>query len=285
LSKKVAIITDSSAYFEPGEAETLGVRVVPLNICLGNETFLEGIDIDSDELFRRLKYGAPYPTSMAPDAAVFEKLYRELHQQTDQMLSIHISGHLSNTVQRAKMGAEALLGRCSIEVVDSMTTSVGLGILVKAAVQAANDGALLDDIVRLVRGMIPHIYLVFYVETMDYLERNGRIGKAQAILGSMLNIKPILFMEDGDIIPLEKVRTAEKGIEKLFEFVAEFDNLEQTAIIQRSKHPNKEARALHERLKLSFPELNFPTIQYGPDLATRVGPDALGVVVYEGLIF
>jgi DegV family protein with EDD domain len=80
--------------------------------------------------------------------------------------------------------------------------------------------------------MIPHIYLVFYVETMDYLERSGRIGRAQAILGSMLNIKPILFMEDGDIIPLEKVRTSEKAIEKLFEFVAEFDNLEQTAIIQ-----------------------------------------------------
>ena len=98
------------------------------------------------------------------------------------------------------------------------------------------------DIVRLVRGMIPHIYLVFYVETMDYLERNGRIGKAQAILGSMLNIKPILFIEDGDIIPLEKVRTSEKGIEKLFEFVAEFDNLEQTAIIQPNKQPNKEAR-------------------------------------------
>ena len=133
--------------------------------------------------------------------------------------------------------------------------------------------------------MIPHIYLVFYVETMDYLERNGRIGKAQAILGSMLNIKPILFMEDGDIIPLEKVRTSEKGIEKLFEFVAEFDNLEQTAIIQRSKQPNKDARNLQERLQQSFPELDFPIIQYGADLATRLGPDALGIVVYEGMMF
>lgn len=285
MSKKVVIITDSSAYFEPGDVERLGIHVVPLQIQLGNEKFLEGSDITTDELFRRVSYGAPYPVSVAPDAAAFEQVYTRLHKQTDQMLSIHISSHLSKTAYKAKLGAEGLLGRCTIEVVDSMTTSVGLGILVKAAAQAAREGATMEDIVRLVRGMIPHIYLIFYVETMDYLERNGRIGKAQAILGSMLNIKPILFMEDGDIIPLEKVRTAEKGIEKLFEFVAEFDNLEQTAIIQRSKQPNKDARNLQERLKQSFPDLDFPVIQYGPDLATRLGPDALGIVVYEGMIY
>lgn len=285
MSRKVAIITDSTAYFEPGEAEKLGIHVVPLSIQLGIERFLDGTEITTDELFRRISYGAPFPTSVAPNPETFEKLYAKLHPQTDQMLSIHISSHLSKTIQNAKVGAEGLLGRCTIEVVDSMTTSVGLGILVKAAAQAASEGASLDDIVRLVRGMIPHIYLVFYVETMDYLERNGRIGKAQAILGSMLNIKPILFIEDGDIIPLEKVRTSEKGIEKLFEFVAEFDNLEQTAIIQRSKHPGKDAKNLQDRLKQSFPNLNLPIIQYGPDLATRLGPDALGVVVYEGLTF
>jgi DegV family protein with EDD domain len=285
LSRKVAIITDSTAYLEPGEAEKLGIHVIPLTIQLGSDRFLEGITLEADELFRRLNYGAPYPASLPPDPAVFEELYSKLHKQTDQMLSIHISSHLSKTLQQARLGAESLLGRCTIELVDSMTTSVGLGILVKAAARAANDGATLDDIVRLVRGMIPHIYLVFYVETMDYLERSGRIGKAQAILGSMLNIKPILFMEDGDIIPLEKVRTTEKAIEKLFEFVAEFDNLEQTAIIQPNKQPNKEAKTLKERLEQSFPNLRFPIIQYGPDLATRVGPNAMGIVVYEGMTF
>lgn len=285
MANKVAIVTDSTAYFEPGEIEALGVHVVPLNIQLGSDRFLEGIEIDSDELFRRVSYGAPYPKSLPPSPAAFEKVYARLHQQTDQILSIHISKLLSKTIQTAKMGAEPLLGRCTIEIVDSMTTSVGLGILVKAAAQAANSGADLEEIVRLVRGMLPHIYLVFYVETMDFLERSERIGKAQAILGTMLNIKPILFMEDGDIIPLEKVRTTEKAIEKLFEFVTEFDNLEQTAIIQRSQQPNKEARILQERLAQSFPDLEFPVIQYGPDLATRIGPNALGVVVYEGMSF
>lgn len=285
MPKKVAVVTDSTAYLEPGEAEKLGIHVVPLNIQLGSNRFLDTVGIDTDELFRRLNYTGGFPTSHPPDARVFEGLYAQLHKQTDQILSIHISSHLSRTIEQAHLGAEALLGRCSIAVVDSMTTSVGLGILVKAAARAAHEGAILDDIVRLVRGMIPHVYLVFYVETMDFLERSGRIGKAQAILGSMLNIKPILFMEDGDIIPLEKVRTTEKAIEKLFEFVAEFDNLEQTAIIQRSKQPNKEAKLLQERLEQSFPELDFPIIQYGPDFATRVGPNALGIVVYEGLTY
>jgi DegV family protein with EDD domain len=285
LSKKVVIVTDSTAHFESGEADKLGIHVVPLTIQLGNDRFLEGVNLDSDNLFRRLNRSPLHPVSLPPDPAVFEQLYSKLHKQTDQMLSIHISSHLSKTLRHARQGAESLMGRCTIEMVDSMTTSVGLGILVKAAAKAANEGAMLDDIVRLVRGMIPHIYLVFYVETMDYLERSGRIGKAQAILGSMLNIKPILFMEDGDIIPLEKVRTSEKAIEKLFEFVAEFDNLEQTAIIQPSKQPYKEAATLKDRLEQSFPHLRFPIIQYGPDLATRVGPNALGIVVYEGMTF
>jgi len=285
LSKKVAIVTDSTAYFEPGEAEKLGIHVVPLNIQLGNSRFQEGLDIDTEELFRRLNYGGGVPVSHPPQLAAFENLYARLHQETDQILSIHVSSHLSKTVAVAEQGADPLLGRCSIAVVDSMTTSMGLTILAKAAAKAAAEGAPLDDIVRLVRGMIPHIYMIFYVETMEYLERSGRIGKAQAILGTMLNIKPILFIEDGDIIPLEKVRTTDKAIEKLFEFVAEFDNLEQTAIIQRGKNPNKEARNLQDRLSQSFPTMQFPIIQYGPDLATRVGPNALGIVVYEGMTF
>jgi DegV family protein with EDD domain len=285
LSGKVEIVTDSTAYFELGEAHKLGIHVIPLTIQLGFEKFLDGLETDTDELFQRAKISNQLPISQPPSVLEFEKLYARLHKKTDQILSIHISSHLSKTLQQARQGADTLLGRCNIMVLDSLTTSVGLGILVKAAAKAAKEGAGIDDIVKLVRGMMPHIYLIFYAETMEYLERSGRIGKAQAVLGSMLSIKPILFMEDGDIIPLEKVRTTEKAMDKLFEFVTEFDSLEQTAIIQRSSRPSKEARLLRERLEQSFPNLAFPIIQYGPDLATRIGPNALGIVVYEGMTF
>jgi DegV family protein with EDD domain len=278
---KVAIVTDSTAFLEPGVAQELEINVVPLSIHLGDETLRDGLDITSETFFQRLEQGGVIPRTSPPSVGTFEKVYADLHARTDEILSIHISRHLSQTLSNAERGAESLLGRCSIMVVDSMTTSLGLGILAKASAQAAQQGADLDEVVRLVRGMIPHIYTVFYVDQMEYLERGNRIGRAQAVLGTMLNVKPLLFVEDGEIIPLEKVRTHEKAVEKLFEFVAEFSELEQAAIVQRSASPTEETKMLLERLEQLFPDMKFPIIQYGPVLASHIGPSGMGVVVYE----
>jgi DegV family protein with EDD domain len=168
--------------------------------------------------------------------------------------------------------------------VDSLTTSLGLGILARAAAKAADQGRHLDEIVRLLRGMIPHIYIVFFVETLDYLERGGYIGRAQAMLGSMLGIKPLLIIEDGKIVPLEKVRTRLRAIDKLFEFVVEFSHIEQMAILQKSPVATEETLLLIERLEMVLPEMEFPIITYGPVLATHVGPNTMGVIVYEGMV-
>jgi len=278
---KVAIVTDSTAYLEPGVAQELDITIVPLNVHLGDETLREGVDITPEVFFQRLEQGGPIPRTSPPSVQAFERVYASLHSRTDQILSIHVSGRLSQTLNHARRGAESLLGRCSITVLDSLTTSLGLGILAKAAAEAARRGANLDEVIRLIRGMVPHIYIVFYVDQMDYLERGRRIGKAQAILGTMLNVKPLLFMEDGEIIPLEKVRTHEKAVEKLFEFVAEFSDLEQAAIVQRQAGPTEETKMLLERLGTIFPHINFPIIQYGPVVASHIGPAAMGVVVYE----
>jgi DegV family protein with EDD domain len=278
---KVAVVTDSTAFLEPGVAQELDITVVPLNVHLGDEILRDGIDITPEAFFQRLEKGSQIPHTSPPSVQSFEQVYADLHTRTDQILSVHISGRLSQTLHHAERGAESLLGRCSIAVVDSLTTSLGLGILAKAAAEAAQQGATLDEIVRLARGMIPHLYIVFYVDQMDYLERGHRIGKAQAILGTMLKIKPLLFVEDGEIIPLEKVRTHEKAIEKLFEFVAEFSELEQAAIAQRHTSPTQETKMLLEKLEQLFPHIEFPIIQYGPVLASHIGPSAMGVVVYE----
>lgn len=278
---RVAIVTDSTAFLELGVAQELDITVVPLNVHLGDETLRDGIDITPEAFFQRLEQRGGFPRTSPPSVQSFEQVYANLHTRTDQILSIHISGRLSQTLRNAQQGADSLLGRCNIVVIDSLTTSLGLGILAEGAAKAAQEGATLDEIVRLVRGMIPHIYIVFYVDQMDYLERGNRIGKAQAILGTMLNIKPLLFVEDGEIIPLEKVRTHEKAIEKLFEFVAEFSELEQAAIAQRHASPTEETNMLLERLEPLFPHMKFPIIQYGPVLASHIGPSAMGVIVYE----
>jgi DegV family protein with EDD domain len=265
-------------------AEKLGISIVPLNIHFGDEVLLDGIDITVTEFFRRLDRSSEMPTSSPPSGSTFERVYSELAKTTDEIVSIHISGKLSQTCAVASVAAEPFLGRCDIAVIDSLTTSLGLGILATQTAEAAARGKSLDEIVRLLRGMIPHIYVVFFVETLDYLERGGRIGRAQAILGSMLGIKPLLIMEDGEIMPLEKVRTRSRAIDKLFEFVVEFPHIEQMAILQKSPVANEETLLLIERLEMVLPEMEFPIITYGPVLATHVGPNTMGIIVYEGMV-
>jgi DegV family protein with EDD domain len=158
-----------------------------------------------------------------------------------------------------------------------------LGLVVEAAAKAADKGQSLDEIVRLVRGILPHIYLVFFVERLDYLERGERISPAQALLGTMLRIKPLLLVEDGDILPVEKVRTRSMAIEKLAEFVAEFASIQQVVILSSplDGETKELIGQLREQLSLALPRRQFPVIEYDPVLACHLGPHALGVVVYE----
>ena len=281
---KVHIVTDSTAHFEdPMTPQKLGVTVVPLTIQFGRQYFKEGVDLTEDEFFERMATSAQPPTLHAPAADDLRAVYGNLIKSTDKILSLHVSGKLNQTCARAKTAAEDYLGRCQIVVVDSWTTSVGLGILVEAAAQAANEGKSLGDIVRIVRGMISHIYAVFFVDTLDYLEHSGLIGKSQSILGTMLGIKPFLAIEEGVIIPIEKVRSRDKAIDKLTEFASEFSNIERGVILQSATAPTEDTRLLLEQLELACPGPKFPVMRYGPTLACQLGPDSLGIFVYEGV--
>lgn len=253
---KVHIVTDSTAHFEdPATPQKLDVTVVPLTIQFGRQYFKEDIDLTEDEFFNRMATSPQPPTLHAPSADDFRAVYGDLVQNTDKILALHISSKLSQTCARAKTAAEDFLGRCQIVVLDSWTTSVGLGILVEAAAQAADEGKSLGDIVRIVRGMISHIYAVFFVDTLDYLEHSGLIGKSQSILGTMLGIKPFLAIEEGEIIPIEKVRTRDKAIDKLTEFASEFTNIEHGVILQSGSTPTEDTHLLLEQLELACPGL------------------------------
>jgi DegV family protein with EDD domain len=280
---RVKIVTDSTAYLEASVTKRLGITVVPLTVRLGDETFREGVDIAAEEFFQKLDRSSVMPVAFPPSVEDFQAVYTKLSKTTDQIMSIHISSKLSQTCSRAIAASQILLGRCEITVVDSLTTSLGLGILATAAAQAAAQGQSLEEIEFLIRGMIPRIYIVFLAETLEYLERGGRIGQAQALLGTMLNIKPFLAIEDGEIIPLEKVRDSEGAVDKLFEFVGEFSQIEQIAIMQSTPEPMEETKMLIERLEIIFPKIKPPILVYGPVLACHIGPNGLGVIVYEGL--
>jgi len=278
---RARIITDSTAYLTPDQIAQHEITVLPVDIHLGDHKIRVGSDHNLKQLFQRMAADQARTTKAVIPPSAFEEAYSQLGRQTDQILVIASSSKLSSAFAAAKSMANAFLGRCRIAVLDSMATSWGLGLLVKAAAEAAEAGQSLDEIVRLVRGMLPHIYVVLFVERLDYLERGNRIGPAQALLGTMLNIKPLLIMEEGEIIPLEKVRTRANAIEKLADFVAEFAGIEQVVIMQSPLGNGTDL--LVEHLNLILPGRTFPVIEYDAVLACHLGPDAMGVTVYEGL--
>ncbi|MCS7221247.1 MAG: DegV family protein [Anaerolineae bacterium] len=277
----IAIVTDSNALLSPKAREQYGIEVVPLLIHIGGRTYQEGVNLTTEQFFRFLEQSDELPSASAPSVQTFANVYERLCRTHDQVLSIHLSSKMNDAFAHAQLAAQRLLGRCRIQVVDSLSTSLGLGLLVEVAAREVQAGRPLDAIVRLIRGMIPHLYAVFFVETLEYLERARRIGHAQAILGTMLGIKPLLMIEEGEIIPLEKVRTRARAVDKLFEFICEFTRIEQMAILQHGF--SEETAILLERLETVFPDREFPVYTCNPSLAVHLGPSAMGVIVYEGL--
>jgi DegV family protein with EDD domain len=279
---KVRIITDSSAHFlRPETIERYRILVAPFTIRLGTQSFREGIDLDADGFFRLASQGGPVATLTAPSVDDFAELYRHLNRDTDQILALVMSRRISQAWDNARTASKTLLGRCEIAALDSKTMSAGLAMLVETAAEIAEEGASLDEVIRIVRAMLPRVYSVFYVDTLDYLHRNGLLSEAQSILGTMLDIKPFLTIEDGELIPMEKVRTQAQAIDKLVEFVAEFASLEKLVILHNTPYPTERTRLLQDQLAIEFPDYHFPLMMYGPSLASMIGPDGMGIVVYE----
>ncbi|MCL5950694.1 MAG: DegV family protein [Chloroflexi bacterium] len=276
----VKILTDSTADLPPDVARRLDITVLPITIHVGKKSFRDGIDITAEDFFHQLETASIPATISAPTQRDFEKAFAELTKKSNDIVAIHASSKLSQTFRVATRAAAPLLGRSRIVVIDSQLVSVGLGMLVTKAAQAAADGATLDEVVKLVRGLIPRIYIAFFVETLEYLEKGGRVGKAQSVLGSMLSIKPLLILEDGEIVALEKVRTRAKAIEKLVEFITEFTHIEKMVVLH-SNTP-EDVSALIEQVNAILPNLDISIDHYGPVMATYLGPSAIGVVVYEG---
>ncbi|MCC6798657.1 MAG: DegV family protein [Anaerolineae bacterium] len=281
---RVRIVTDSSAQFlDPTVIDRYQIEVVPLTISLPTRSFREGIDLDS-EAFLRSVAGQRTPARLeAPSAETFANLYTRLNHETDHIVSIHFSSGLGEVWNNARQGARTLLGRCEIEVIDSLTASAGLGMLVEEAGLAVAEGASFEEVVHRVRGMVSRVYSVFYVGSLDYLRHNNLISEAQAVLGSMLDIKPVLSIEEGALIPIEKVRTDSQAIDRLVEFVIEFSDIAQLVILQHTLYATEQTRLLRDRLAFEFPEREFPVALYRPSLGALIGPDAMGMMICEAL--
>ncbi len=280
---KIAVVTDSTADLTPEELEAHGILVVPMNVHINGRTYRDGVDLSPEEFVKRLREAREKPHVTPPTVQQFVEVYSRASEVADELISIHVSRKLSPTLERAEQAALQVVGRCRVHLVDSRLTTAGLGLLAKAAAEAAREGKSAEEIVRMLRGLIHHIYVVFFVEALDFLEEAGRINRSQTILGTMLSVKPILLLEDGEIEPLEKVRTRQRAIEKLAEFVAEFGYIEQIIILYNDCDP-AEIEMLIELIRTDRPHVPIRVQRYGAALAARIGVDAVGVVVSEGLV-
>lgn len=276
----VKIITDSGALFESGvTAEDIGVEVVPLRIKVGDKTYREGVDIDAPALLEMMQAGQ-IPEVLPPTREELERIYGRVIRKAEAILGIYSSGRLVPVTSVAREASIPFLGQTRIAILDSETISLGLGFLVREAAILASEGLPLDEIERRIRGMLPYVYVVSFVQNLEYLRRNRIISASQAILGTMLGIKVFLTIENGRFIPLEKVQTEEEMADKFFEFAAEFLSIEKIAIL---KSDFDEATGLFlDKVNSLSKDLRVQVLPYNPSFLSFLGPRALSLVVYEG---
>jgi len=275
----IKIVTDSSADLPEEIAQELGITVVPLYVRFGEEVYRDGVNISEDEFYQRLEHTSVHPSTVQPGPQDFLEVYRKLSPDADGIVSIHISGKLSGTCNSALMAKDMLETGCPVEVVDSEVLTMALGLIAMVAATSAKAGESLDKIVEEVKQAIPKIHLLALFDTLKYLLLGGRIGKAKALLGSILKVKPMLSLKDGEVVPAGQVRTRAKGIDKLFDFVKNAENIQDLAVAY-STTPD-EAQNLAERIGSIFDRAKIVIARVGPTLGVHMGPGALIVVIRE----
>jgi len=277
---RIKIVTDSTADIPQAMARDLGLTVVPLTVFFGPESFLDGVELKPSEFYAKLVSSPHHPKTSQPSPADFAAVYNGLKSETDTIISIHLSSHLSGTYQSAVL-AKGMVDGVDVEVVDSKGASMSFGVTVIEAARAVRAGWSKDQVLTLVDRMVRNVGVYFCVDTLEYLRRNGRIGKASALLGSLLNIKPVLTLEDGIVAPFEKLRGQNRVIPRLVELMQQKMGPEKrirVAVVHADARD--QAEKLLEAVRGGF-EVDEATISdIGPVIGTHTGPGTLAVIFY-----
>jgi DegV family protein with EDD domain len=271
------IVTDTTAELSRDYCRTHEIDVVPQIIRFGEETFLEGVEMDEPEFLRRLKSSSLLPGTAAPAPGLFDAAYRQAAERGYPILSIHPSGDVSGTVASANV-ARGLYPNADIRVIDMRTIAGCLGEGVKLAVEWRDAGLSIDDIETRLKALIPRSRTYFLVATLEYLQRNGRIGGAARLIGSVLQIKPILQLSDGRVEPLDKVRTYQKALERLKELVVtECPRAPDARLSVMHADVEADAAKLRDELRMVLGIQEIPVYSVGPAITTHGGPGILAV--------
>lgn len=276
----VKVVTDSTCDMPPQLMQDLGITAVPIYVVFGDKSYRDKLDIGDDEFYERLVHGPVHPTTSIPTPKDFADVYNKLAQETDEIISIPITSKESGTYNAALLAKELVTRKCRIEVVDSLSMSMALGLLVAEAGRQAKAGASLDKVTELVRRTIPKVHLIFLLDTLKYVVRGGRLSKPYGIIGSALRVKPLLTLKEGDLSMVGVARTKAKAVERLYEFAKGFPKVKELAVAYTTAHD--EARAFTDRLKAAFPGVPVSLMRVGSSLGTHAGPGGMGVAVREG---
>lgn len=278
MSRHVAIVTDSTAYLPSGAMERHGITAVPLTVVLGDRALEEGTEISTRSLALALQKRRPVTTSR-PSPQLFAETYREIAASgAEAIVSLHLSAELSGTYDAAVLAARE--APVPVRVVDTGMVAMALGFCALAAAQTAESGGTVDEAVAAAEKRAAGTTAYFYVDTLDFLRRGGRIGAAQALFGSALAVKPLLQLDAGRIEPLEKVRTASRAIARLEEIVADRAGEAQVDIAVHHLAAPDRAAALAERLRARVPGLaDLHVSEVGAVIGAHTGPGLLGAVV------
>jgi DegV family protein with EDD domain len=275
----VKIVTDSTSDITAELARELGITVIPLTVLFGRISFLDRVEMSTDEFYRRLVQEDVFPTTTQPTPAAFAEAYSKILEAGDDVVTIVISSKLSGTFQSATSAINIAGGEGRIRVIDSLNTAMGLGLLVIAAAKIARTGADLDGVASFIYERLSGSHVIMLFDTLKYLARGGRIGRAQGLLGSVLSIKPILTVKNGIVHPLTRLRSIAAGREYLYNFVRSFDHIEELAV-EHATTPQV-ADSLANRLRIDYPEHFIYRSTVSPVLGTYMGPNVLSVSVLE----
>jgi len=273
----VGIITDSVADLSPQLVKELGISVIPLSVRFGEEVYRDGIDITPDQFYEKLKTSKVFPNTSVPSPGDFIQAYDKLAEKTDEILVILVTSRLSATCEVARQSIEKMERKCRVELLDSETATMAEGFIVMAAAKAAKSGASLDEVIKVVRQTIPRVDFLAAFDTLEYLRRGGRIGRAQAFLGSLLSINPLITLREGVVEPAGRTRSRAKAIDRLYEFAAGYAKIEEMAV--ENTACSEDAEALVERLGAIYPKERIHRSRMSPAIGTHTGPGLLLVAV------
>jgi len=273
----VAIVTDSVADLPPQVAEEFGITVVPLVLRFGTDVYRDGLDLSPDEFYERLRGSKALPATSVPPPVAFADVYDKLAEKTNEIVVISLTSRLSATYQVALQAVGLMKKRCRVEVLDSQWAVMAQGFITIAAAKAARAGASLDEVLDAARRTMRRVDMRAAFDTLQYLERGGRIGKAQALLGSLLKVNPIIGLKDGEVYPVARERSRAKAVDYLHDFVTSFGNVEGLAVEYAADLD--EANKLVQRLRSEYPQIPIYLSRTSPVIGTHTGPGLILVTV------